>query len=372
MFAISTVLIAATALGACSQDTDNDSDTAKKGSEKKSQSCDRILNNDYMLPQAKPAEFKKGFTVALVRQSGVGDYFEQWGNGATKQIEAAGGKVKVYDARGNNSTQVSQFGQAISSKPDVIIVDHGLADSVNPKIDEAIDKGIPVVVYDVDIANCDATYISQNDESIAEEILGYLKKENPDGGKIAYVNVSGIAPLDSRNKVYQEFLKGNPEFKQVAHFGKYTESVAADTATEGAAALSAAKDTTIAFAAYDELAKGTLIALRQQGLSDKVKVYGVDISTADIQLMIKSGSPWRATAATDPANVGAVVARAAIGKAAGADLPDKMTIPATLITQDQLVDKNVENMDDLRKALPELSTPDYLGAPWIPEITPGQ
>jgi len=333
--------------------------------------CQRTVQNDFVLPGEKPPAAKANFKVAMVRQSGVGDYFEQWGNGAATQIKAAGGQLDVYDARGDNAKQVAQFNDAITAKPDVIIVDHGLADSVNPKIDEAISKGIPVVVYDVNIANCKAMYISQDDASIATKILDYLKQDNPGGGKIAYVNVSGIAPLDSRDAVYQQFLKSNPPFTQSAHFGKYSESVAADTATEGAAALKAAPTTTLSFAAYDELAKGTLIALRQDNMADKVKVYGVDISTADIQLMSEAGSPWRATAATDPANVGAIVARAAIGAGAGVVMPQKMTIPAALITQDMLRERKVTNMDDLRAALPDLNTPNILGATWVPKIQPG-
>jgi simple sugar transport system substrate-binding protein len=333
--------------------------------------CSRTVQNDYAPPAEKPAGFQDGFTVALVRQSGVGDYFEQWGRGAQAQIEAAGGKVTSYDARGDNARQVSLFNDAIAAKPKVIIVDHGLADSVNPKIDEAINQGIPVVVYDVNISNCKATYISQDDQSIATKILDYMKQDNPSGGKVAYVNVSGIAPLDSRDAVYQEFLKANPSFTQSARFGKYTESVAADTATEGAAALKAAPDTTLAFAAYDELAKGTLIALRQNNMSGKVKVYGVDVSTADIQLMTEPASPWRATAATDPANVGAIVARMAVAAGAGATTPQKLTIPASLITQDTLRQGGVTNMDQLRTALPELSTPNIVSAPWIPQIKPG-
>lgn len=333
--------------------------------------CSRTVQNDFAPPAEKPAGLQDGFTVALVRQSGVGDYFEQWGRGAQAQIEAAGGKVTSYDARGDNARQVSLFNDAIAAKPKVIIVDHGLADSVNPKIDEAIDAGIPVVVYDVNISNCKATYISQDDQSIATKILDYMKQDNPNGGKVAYVNVSGIAPLDSRDAVYKEFLKANPSFTQSARFGKYTESVAADTATEGAAALKAAPDTTLAFAAYDELAKGTLIALRQNNLSDKVKVYGVDVSTADIQLMTEAGSPWRATAATDPANVGAIVARTAIAAGAGVTTPQKLTIPASLITQDTLRQGGVTNMDQLRTALPDLRTPNIVSAPWIPQIQPG-
>lgn len=332
--------------------------------------CERTVQNDFTPPAEKPAGLTDGFTVALVRQSGVGDYFEQWGRGAQAQIEAAGGKVTSYDARGDNARQVSQFNDAIAAKPKVIIVDHGLADSVNPKIDEAIGAGIPVVVYDVNISNCRATYISQDDRSIATKILDYMKQDNPGGGKVAYVNVSGIAPLDSRDAVYQEFLKANPSFTQTTRFGKYSESVAADTATEGAAALKAAPGTTLAFAAYDELAKGTLIALRQNNLTN-VKVYGVDVSTADIQLMTEPGSQWRATAATDPANVGAIVARMAIAAGAGVPTPQKLTVPAALITQDTLRQGGVTNMDQLRTALPELRTPDIVGAPWIPQIQPG-
>ncbi|MBO0873109.1 MAG: substrate-binding domain-containing protein [Pseudonocardia sp.] len=363
---IGAAAIASVALVGCSQNPGGGQSGAASA-----QPCNRAVQNDFKPPDAKPAGFKNGFKVAMVRQSGIGDYFEQWGRGADAQVKAAGGQMDVYDARNDNAKQVAQFNDAIASKPDVIIVDHGLADSVNPKIDEAIGKGIPVVVYDVDIANCKAMYISQDDSSIATKILGYMKQDNPNGGKIAYVNVSGVAPLDSRDAVYQQFLKSNPSFSQVAHFGKYTESTFADTAAEGASALKAAPTTTLAFAAYDELAKGTLIALRQNNMSDKVKLYGVDISTADIQQMTEPGSPWRATAATDPANVGAIVARAAVAAGAGVQMPQKLTIPAALITQDMLGQRHVTNMDELRAALPELNTPNILGAPWIPQIRPG-
>jgi len=363
----------ATALVGCSQNPGGGGSAGggQSGAPAAGQPCERKVQNDFALPGEKPAAAKASFRVAMVRQSGVGDYFEQWGNGAAAQIKAAGGSLDVFDARGDNAKQVAQFNDAITAKPDVIIVDHGLADSVNPKIDEAISKGIPVVVYDVNIANCKAMYISQDDESIATKILDYLKQDNPSGGKVAYVNVSGIAPLDSRDAVYQQFLKANPSFSQVARFGKYSESVASDTATEGAAALKAAPTTTVSFAAYDELAKGTLIALRQNNMSGKVKVYGVDISTADIQLMTEPASPWRATAATDPANVGAIVARAAVAGANGVAMPEKLTIPAALITQDMLRQRSVTNMDDLRAALPDLNTPNIIGAGWIPTIKPG-
>ncbi len=143
----------------------------------------------FTLPADKPSGAKDNLKVALVRQSGIGDYFEQWGSGAKAQLEAAGATVDIYDARNDNAKQATDFNTAIASKPDVIIVDHGLKDTIDPKVDEAIKAGIPVVVYDVAVGNQDALYLSQDDESIANKILGYMKGENPDGGKIAYVNV---------------------------------------------------------------------------------------------------------------------------------------------------------------------------------------
>ena len=63
-------------------------------------------------------------------------------------------------------------------------------------------------------------------------------------------------------------------------------------------------------------------AVQELGLEDQVRVYGADISNADIAVITAEGSPWVATTATDPSNVGAVAVRAAAfrgrrGRAAG-------------------------------------------------------
>ena len=71
------------------------------------------------------------------------------------------------------------------------------------------------------------------------------------------------------------------------------------------------------FAPYDELAKGTISAIYQNKLQSKIKVYGIDISNADIEIMTKRGSPWTATAGTDPNAIGAGVVRVMALKIAG-------------------------------------------------------
>lgn len=59
------------------------------------------------------------------------------------------------------------------------------------------------------------------------------------------------------------------------------------------------------FAPYDEVTKGMVTAIEQNKLGTKVAAYGIDISNADIELMTKKDSPWKATATTDPSAVGA-------------------------------------------------------------------
>jgi ABC-type xylose transport system substrate-binding protein len=55
------------------------------------------------------------------------------------------------------------------------------------------------------------------------------------------------------------------------------------------------------FARYDELTKGTVTAIEQNKLGSKVAAYGIDILDADIELMTKKDSPWRATVWGQPA-----------------------------------------------------------------------
>src|ERR1700710_1144333 len=57
-----------------------------------------------------PAPFSDGpVDVAPVRQSGAGDYFESWGQGAQAQADAAGIDLTVTDARNDNARQAADL-----------------------------------------------------------------------------------------------------------------------------------------------------------------------------------------------------------------------------------------------------------------------
>ncbi len=322
---------------------------------------------------AAPAPFDQpGVKVAIVQNSGGGDYFQQYLNGTKKQAEALGIDLSVYDAQGDNATQATQLDQAIASGVSGIIVRHGFPDTLCPGVNEALAQGISVVIYDVEIQTCapDAVQTQQSDAVMASLVLDQMVADIGTGQNVGYVNVLGIAPLDRRDVVWNEYVQTN-DWNQLFFTGTYTNSTATDTAAMVNNALRANPDVVAIYAPYDELTKGTLSALEQTpDLAGKVKVYGADISTADIELMTADGSAWMATGATDPNAIGAAVMRTlALNMAGEVAQGAKAEFPPILITQDFLKSNNIKNMVDLRAAEPALNIADIMSADWIPAVT---
>lgn len=319
-----------------------------------------------------PAPFdEEGVQIAIVQQSGQGDYFQQYLNGTKQQAEALGVELSVFDAQGNNATQATQLDQAIASGVDGIIVRHGFPDTLCPGVNKAIEAGIDVIIYDVEIQQCapDAVQTQQSDAEMASLVLDKMVEDIGTDQKVGYVNVAGIAPLDRRDVVWREFVAENG-WEQKFHTGTFTNSSATDSAPMVDNALKSNPDVVAIYAPYDELTKGTLSALEQNpGLDGKVLVYGADISTADIELMSAEGSPWVATGATDPNAIGAAVFRTLALHMAGELEETLVEFPPILITQDFLRENAVTNMETLRAAEPALNISDVSAADWIPVVT---
>lgn len=320
---------------------------------------------------AKPAPFDKGpVKIAIVQNSGAGDYFQQWTNGAKQQAAAIGFEVQVYDAQADNAKQATDMETAIGSGVAGIIVDHGQTDTMCPLIVDALEAGIKVVIYDIAIQECapEAIQTQQSDASLADLVLGQMLADVGGDINVGYVNVLGIAPLDRRHVVWEDYVKANG-WEQLFFVGEFTNAVATDNAQLVDAALKANPDIIAIFAPYDELTKGTVSAILENNLESQISAYGIDISNADIEVMTAAGSPWKATATTDPNAIGAAVVRTMALELAGQH-PDRLVdFPGVLVTQAFLLDNGITNMVDLRAKLPALNLADLNSADWIPSVS---
>ncbi len=174
--------------------------------------------------------------------------------------------------------------------------------------------------------------------------------------------------MDKRDQSFTEFKKEFPNMKEIVRTGTVESPFSVKNAEQVKAVLKANPQINAYFAPYDEFAKGVVLALEEEGLTDKIKVYSADISTQDIELMIKDGSPWAATAATSPRLIGALSVRALALKIVGEEIPHDILITPILFTQDMLRKAGVKNMEELEIKFPEFNKTTNMTASWIPMI----
>ncbi|MGJ8572071.1 MAG: substrate-binding domain-containing protein [Hoeflea sp.] len=317
---------------------------------------------DMPAPLDNPGDVK----IALVRYLSTGDFFQAYLSGVEKQAAALGVDLRVLDSRQDAALQADMVDQAIALGVDGIIIQHGLTESMQEAAQRALDAGIKVVAFDVDVENDAIPQIEQSDYLLGKLALEQAVKDNGTEWNAGYVYVPGIAPLDRRHTAWEEFKAANPGVVEKAQMGTLDNPIANSNANQARSVLQANPDISVFFAPYDEFAKGVKIAVDEAGLSQDVKIYSADVSTADISAMREPDSAWAATVATNPAVVGEVSVRALAIMLTGDNPGAQVVVPPTLITQAFLVENDIKNMEDLSAKMPQFAHADVAMTEWMP------
>lgn len=319
------------------------------------------IAQDAPAPFDKPADVK----IALVRYLSTGDFFQAYLSGVEKQSEALGVSLQVFDSRQDAALQADMVDQAIALGVDGIIIQHGLTESMKEAAQRAVDAGIKVVAFDVNVENPAIPQVEQSDRDLARLALEQAIKDQGETWTAGYVYVPGIAPLDRRDETWKEFKAKYPGITEKAMFGTMDNPIANSVANQARSVLSANPDIQVVFAPYDEFAKGVKIAVDEAGMGQDVAIYSADVSTADIALMREDGSSWKATAATNPAVVGEVSVRTLAQLLAGETVAAQVIVPPTLITQADLNELDISNMEELGAKMPAFVHAEVSVSPWM-------
>ncbi len=326
------------------------------------------LTGGWAQAQDMPAPFDNpgDVRIALVRYLSTGDFFQAYLSGVEAQAGALGVDLRVFDSRQDAALQADMVDQAITLGVDGIIVQHGLTESMQAAVQRAVDAGIKVVAFDVNVENDAVPQVEQSDRDLARLALEQAIADHGEEFAAGYVYVPGIAPLDRRDETWGEFKERYPGIEEVATFGTLDNPIANSNANQARSVLQANPNITVMFAPYDEFAKGVKIAVDEAGMSEQVDIYSADISTADIAAMREPNSAWVATAATNPAVVGEVSVRALAMLLAGEDPGASVIVPPTLITQAILNENDIGNMEELSANLPQFAHADVATPDWMP------
>jgi simple sugar transport system substrate-binding protein len=313
-----------------------------------------------------PAKLKKPIKIAAIMQMSIGTFSSQYIAGVKEQVQKFGGEVQIYNADNDLTKMASYVETAITQNVDAILLDHGRADALEGPVKKAVEKGIPVVAFDNDLNIPGVTVIDQDDYSLAWKTLKTLAEDLNGEGNIVTIWVGGFTPMERRHVIYDAFKKRYPNIKEVAKFGTASANTALDTQTQMEAILKKYPnkgDIDAVFATWDEFAKGATRAIEQAGRNE-IKVYGIDLSDEDLQMMQKPNSPWVATTATDPAEVGRVQVRFAYQKIAGEKTPNIYSLEPHLVKRSDLPNQQV-SMKDLHQYIAGWGQSNVAVSPWM-------
>lgn len=277
--------------------------------------------------------------VAVIRNLGADEHTAQFLAGTIEEGTSLGFIVDTFTTNGDNAKFEDTFNQVLIGGYDGIIVSHG-QDNAPPLIQQAVDEGIAVVTFDTNVEIEGVTVTAQDDMSLAELSLSALVDAYPDKTpKIIKMWVAGFPPMERREVVYQEYLKAGKieELVSIGEVGDFTNVAGLNANAIGSLlAQYPVGEIDAIWACWDAFATGAFTALKENNRTE-IKIFGIDVSNADLQMMQEEDSPWVMTAAADAKLVGTVNMRLLAKKLAGEDTPDSVEIPATTIYQEDLL-----------------------------------
>ncbi|MBR2568574.1 MAG: sugar ABC transporter substrate-binding protein [Paenibacillus sp.] len=293
---------------------------------------------------ADQASDLKGKKIALVMEFNSGTFSQQYLAGVKEEVERFGGELTTFVAETDKSKMASQLEMAVNQKFDGILTDHGDAATLTAGMNKAKEANIPVVAFDALVEIPGITVIEQGDQKMAEMTLEQLAKDAGGKGNIVKIWTAGFAPMERRQVAYEQFLNTYPDIKEIAAFGSVSNSTALDTQAKMEAILKQYPkegEITAVWASYDEFAKGAARAIQQEGRTD-IKIYGIDMSDEDLQMLQDPASPWVASAAVDPKDIGRIQVRYLFQKLHGDQTEDKVILEPVYVHRDQLpADKQI-------------------------------
>ncbi len=307
--------------------------------------------------------------IALIMQLNLGTFSAQYIAGVKEQVGKLGGEVTVFASDGDLAKMASNLDAAINQRFDGILLDHGTAEALDVGVKKAIEKGIPVVAFDSALEIPTVTVLEQGDQKMAELTLNQLAKDIGESGNIVKIWVAGFAPMERRQIAYKTFQDKYPEIKEIGAFGAASASTALDTQAQMEALLKKYPnkgDIDAVWASWDEFAKGAVRAIEQAGRTE-IKVYGIDLSDEDLQMIQQKESPWVASAAVDPKDIGRVQVRYVYQKLHGDQTPDKVVLEPVFVSKEVLPAEQVTT-DQLHKYVNGWGNSDQGYTTWLREL----
>jgi len=257
-------------------------------------------------------------------------------NAMEERAKELGVKLSILDGEGKAEKQVAQVENLIAQNMDVIIINPMSLDGCAPAVDKAVKAGIPIFTLVSVVKNQDkcVTYVG-SDAPESGKIQGEMIVADTGGkGKIALIQgpIGHDAQIGRKEGLMEAFAGTDLEVvvDQTANWQRDQALVLMENW------LQAGQDFDIVAAQNDNMAMGALMAIENAGLSEKIKVYGID-ATSDAKKAIEENR-LMGTVFQDAAGQGRMSIDVAVKISNGESVDDFIFIPYLPVTKNNLAD----------------------------------
>jgi ribose transport system substrate-binding protein len=274
-----------------------------------------------------------GTTFAMVQINEQALFFNQMMTGAQQAAKAAGVSLVVFNANDEPTAENNAIEAYIQQKVQGIIVDAIDVNGIMPAVQEAAAANIPVVAVDAVLPKGpQITQIGVDNTKagklLADVFLPYVKAHLDGKARIGVVGALNSFIQNQRQKGFMDAVMGTPGISSVGVVdGRNVQDTALSVAET---LLTGNPEMNVIYATGEPALLGAIAAVQSQGVQDRVKIFGWDLTAQAIQAM--DAGFVIAVVQQDPSGMGAASVNALVAKMKGQPVPPSTPVPVTIVT----------------------------------------
>lgn len=288
--------------------------------------------------------------IGGVSKTLTNEYWRSLGEGYQTTAKKYGFML-AYQAAANEDDQLGQLSIAetlISQGFNGLLVSPQTDANLQPAYEVAKSKGIPVVNVNDAVMPSAAHYVGNVQKDNGVRVANWFIQHHPEGGKVAVIEgQAGVYAATQRTKGFKETIGANGKFTVVASVpANWSRENAYNAATT---ILQQHPDMVGFYANNDGMALGVVEAVRAQGKTNQVAVFGTD-GISDAYASIKRGE-LTGTVDSFPVLTGEVAMEVMLRLIDGQKISRVVSTPQALITKENADAFSTKDNEKLRQLL---------------------
>ena len=268
-------------------------------------------------------------TSGIKDQTKIGVTYMTMNNGFYKSIHSEISRIADEERQ---SKQIDDF---CAQKVDMIVINpvKGDSQSILTALEKARKQGIKIIAVDTQLKNFkpDASIVSDNYQAgvlIAKELM-----KRSSSARVLLLEHKGTVSADTRIQGFKDTIEGHSSYQIVSELETKGQTEIAMPAVQNFLQSGVEIDTLVAL--NDRSAIGALAAIKEQGITYPIAIYGID-GSPDMKSLLHSTDDVVGTVAQSPLKMGDRVMEVIQDIAEGKSYTKEVSIPVEMMTKENI------------------------------------